>query len=81
MDPTQMMAGGARPEYFGNTSTRVLLAVCTQTRPTIQSVADEVCCADSTAHAHLKRLAAAGLVLGPGEGRKGVLRPAVGMVA
>ncbi len=65
---------------YGDTATRVLLAVLTQPRPTVRSVAAEVGRAVGHTHALLVELRDAGLVTWE-RGRRGTLRPACRVVA
>ena len=65
---------------WGDTATRVLLAVLTQDRPTVRSVAAEVGRSVSKTHEELVKLRAAGLVKWDA-GKTGTLRPIVAVVA
>jgi hypothetical protein len=64
---------------FPNAATRVLLAVVSQPRATVRSVAEEVGCAISTAHSWLRVLRDEGLVAWT-EGEQGTLRSTCGFV-
>lgn len=66
------------PDY-GDTTTRTLLAVLRQQRPTVRSVAFEVGRSVSHTHAALVELRGAGLVTWD-RGRAATLRPLVGEV-
>lgn len=70
--------GERRPRgSFGDTRTRVLLAVIRQDRPSVRSVGDEVGLrSTTTVWRHLVRLREAGLVTWDGVGG-GTLRPLV----
>lgn len=65
---------------FGDTATRVLLAVLSQPRPTVPAVALAAGCSRGHAHALLVELRDAGLVTWE-RGRSGTLRPACRVVA
>lgn len=65
---------------WGDTATRVLLAVLRQPRPTVRSVATEVGKSSATVHLHLARLRAAGLVEWDA-GKRSTLRAMVGPVS
>ena len=64
------------PDTYGDSRTRVLLAVIAQDRPTVRSVAAAVGLNGTNVHRHIRALAKDGLVT-YAPGRSGTLRSAV----